>query len=148
MDIELRINEEIKLAMKSQNAVRLRGLRAIKQAVLIAKTSGGSGEISDADEVKLLSKLVKQRKDSIEIFSKESRIDLIEKEQEELSVIEEFMPTMMSEEELEIALKQIIADNGITSASEIGKLMGVATKTLEGKTDNKSISIVAKRLLS
>jgi uncharacterized protein len=148
MSLEIAINEQIKAAMLSKNEPELRSLRAIKAAILLAKTSeGAGGELKEADEMKLLQKLVKQRKDSLEIFTQQNRADLAKKEEEEIAVIEKFLPKQMSEDELRAELQKIIATTGATSPADMGKVMGVATKQLAGKADGKKISEIVKGLL-
>jgi len=149
MSLELNINAEIKAAMLGKKEADLRALRAIKAAILVAKTAeGASGELTAADEAKLLQKLAKQRKDSLEIFRTQNREDLAVKEEEELVVIERFLPKQMSEAELRTAITDIIASTGASSAADMGKVMGVATKQLAGKADGKAISALVKELLS
>lgn len=149
MSLEQQVNEGIKTAMKAKNEPELRGLRAIKAAILLAKTSADyKGELTAPDEMKLLQKLVKQRKDSLEIFLQQKRNDLAIKEEEEITVIERFLPKQLSEYELRETLQKIIAETGASSTSEIGKVMGVATKQLAGKADGKTISGIVKDLLS
>ncbi|MBO9731774.1 MAG: GatB/YqeY domain-containing protein [Chitinophaga sp.] len=149
MSLELNINAEIKAAMLGKKEADLRALRAIKAAILVAKTAeGASGELTAADEAKLLQKLAKQRKDSLEIFRTQNREDLAVKEEEELVVIERFLPKQMSEGELRTAITDIIASTGASSAADMGKVMGVATKQLAGKADGKAISALVKELLS
>ncbi len=139
----------MKEAMKNKNEASLRGLRAIKAAIIVAKTEkGANGEINEDGEMKLLQKLLKQRKDSLEIFEKENRADLAQKEKEEIAVIEKFLPAPMSADELRNALKNIIAEVGASGAADMGKVMGTATKTLAGKADGKSISAMVKELLT
>lgn len=148
MSLETKVMDELKQAMKSKDEVALRTLRAIKSAILLEKTSGSNKELTEADEMKMLQKLAKQRKDSLEIYQQQSRDDLATKEQEELSVIEKFLPQPMSQEELEAALKDIITQVGASSPADMGKVMGVATKQLAGKADGKTISSTVKQLLS
>ncbi len=148
MTLKQRIDEEIKNAMKAQNKDDLRALRAIKSLILLAETEEGSnGEVSPEKELQMLMKAAKQRKDSAEIYAQQGREDLRKIELDELAVIERFLPKMMSEEEVAEVIKGIIAKVGATSAKEIGKVMGVATKELAGKADNKTISAVVKALL-
>ena len=148
MSLELDINAGIKAAMLGKKEAELRALRAIKAAILVAKTAeGGSGELSAAEELKLLQKLAKQRRDSLEIFRAQQREDLAVKEQEELVVIERFLPQQMSEAELRTAITGIIAATGASSPADMGKVMGVATKQLAGKADGKAISTLVKELL-
>lgn len=140
---------ELKAAMLSKNEAALRSLRAIKAAILLAKTSeGASGELSEDEETKLLQKLVKQRRDSLEIFKQQNREDLAQKEQEELDVIGKFLPEQLSPEQLKEAVAAIIAFTGASSPADMGKVMGVATKQLAGKADGKAISALVKELLT
>ncbi|NLR78649.1 GatB/YqeY domain-containing protein [Chitinophaga eiseniae] len=149
MSLELDINAGIKAAMLGKKEAELRALRAIKAAILVAKTAeGASGELTEADESKLLQKLAKQRKDSLEIFRTQNREDLAVKEQEELDVIERFLPKQMSEAELRTAITDIITSTGASSPADMGKVMGVATKQLAGKAEGKAISALVKELLS
>lgn len=149
MSLELNINGAIKTAMLAKAEAELRALRAIKAAVLLAKTSeGGSGELTEADEQKLLQKLAKQRKDSLEIFRQQNREDLAKKEEEELAVIERYLPKQMEEAEIRAALADIIATTGASTPADMGKVMGVATKQLAGKADGKVISALVKELLT
>jgi uncharacterized protein len=149
MNLEQDVMAEMKEAMKSKNEAALRGLRAIKSEIIKAKTEpGANGELTDDTAVKMLQKMLKQRKDSLEIFRTQNREDLAKKEEEEIAVIEKFMPAQMSEADLKEALKSIIAQVGASSPADMGKVMGVATKQLAGKADGKSISITVKELLS
>lgn len=149
MNLEQQIMTEMKEAMKSKNEAALRSLRAIKAAILLAKTSeGASGELKEEDEVRLLQKLVKQRKDSLEIYQQQNREDLAKKEVEEIEVIEKFLPKQLSAEEIKAALREIMAETGASSPADMGKVMGVATKRLAGKADGKTISALVKELLS
>jgi uncharacterized protein YqeY len=149
MSLEQKIMGDLKTAMLAKDEKTVRSLRAIKAAILLAKTSeGGTGEIKEEDEIKLLQKLVKQRKDSLEIFQQQNRTDLAQKEQEEIEVIEKFLPKQMSGDELKAALTKIIAETGASSPAEMGKVMGVATKALAGKADGKAISAMVKELLA
>lgn len=148
MGLEQNVMAEMKEAMKAKNEAALRALRAIKAAIIIAKTAeGANGLLEEADELKMLQKLVKQRKDALEIFEKQNRPDLAEKEKEEIAVIEKFLPQQMGEEELKTAIAAIIAETGATSAADMGKVMGAANKQLAGKADGKTISGVVKQLL-
>lgn len=140
---------ELKTAMLAKDEKALRSLRAIKAAILLAKTSEGSGgELKEEDEIKLLQKLVKQRKDSLEIFNQQNRTDLAQKEQEEIEVIEKFLPKQLSPEEIKIELAAIISEVGAASPADMGKVMGAATKKLAGKADGKTISALVKELLN
>jgi len=149
MSLEQKIMADLKTAMLAKDEKTLRALRAIKAAILLAKTSeGASGELKEDDEIKLLQKLVKQRKDSLEIYKQQNRQDLAQKEQEEIEVIEKFLPKQMSEEELRKELQTIITETGASSPADMGKVMGAATKRLAGKADGKTISAIVKELLS
>lgn len=148
MSLEQKIMADLKTAMLAKSEKDLRGLRAIKAAILLAKTSeGAGGELKEDDEIKLLQKLVKQRKDSLEIYQQQNRTDLAQKEQEEIEIIEKFLPKQLSAEELQIEIKKIIAETGAASTADMGKVMGAATKKLSGKADGKTISAVVKELL-
>jgi uncharacterized protein YqeY len=149
MSLEQKIMTELKAAMLAKNEAALRSLRAIKAAILLAKTSeGAGGELKEEDETKLLQKLVKSRRDSLEIFQQQNRADLAVKEQEELDVIEKFLPQQLSAEELKEAVAGIIAATGASSPADMGKVMGAATKQLAGKADGKAISALVKELLA
>jgi uncharacterized protein YqeY len=135
--------------MLAKDEKGLRSLRAVKAAILLAKTSEGSGgELKEEEEIKLLQKLVKQRKDSLEIFTQQNREDLAQKEKEEIEIIEKFLPTQMTADDLKTALKQIISEVGATSPADMGKIMGAATKKFAGKADGKTISTLVKELLA
>ncbi len=149
MDLEQKIMSELKTAMLAKDEAGLRSLRAIKAAILLVKTSEGSdGKIKEEDEIKLLQKLVKQRKDSLEIFRQQSREDLAKKEEEEIGVIEKFLPRQISQEELKEALLRIISETGASSPADLGKVMGIASKQFAGKADGKTISVLVKELLA
>ncbi len=135
--------------MKAKEDVTLRGLRAIKSAILLAKTAEGASEnISTEDEIKLLSKLVKQRRDSLTIYEQQQRPDLAAKEAEEIAIIERYLPKQLSPDELQTEIKAIIAQLGATSAKDMGKVMGVANKQLAGIADGKQIAALVKTLLT
>lgn len=149
MSLELTVNENMKKAMLAKDEVGLRSLRAIKAAVLLAKTAEGAAtSLTEETETKLLQKLVKQRKDSLEIFERQNRMDLAQKEREELDVIERFLPKQMSEEEIKTVVSVIIKESGVSSISGLGQVMGLATKQLAGKADGKVISAIVKELLA
>ena len=149
MSLEQQIMSDLKTAMLAKDEVALRSLRAIKAAILLAKTAeGGSGELSTDAEMKILQKLVKQRKDSLDIFSQQGRMDLAQKEQEEIAVIEKFLPKQMDAELLRVILKDIIAKTGASTAADMGKVMGAASKELAGKAEGKLIASLVKELLS
>jgi uncharacterized protein YqeY len=149
MSLETEVMSLMKDAMKNKDEVLLRGVRAIKAEIIKAKTEpGANGEISAEGEMKLLQKLVKQRKDSLAIYQEQNRPDLAAKEAEEISVIEKFLPAQMSEAEIIAAVKEVIASVGAAGPQDLGKVMGVATKQLAGKADGKLISAAAKNLLT
>ncbi len=149
MSLEQKIMGELKTAMLAKDEKGLRSLRAIKAAILLAKTAeGAGGELKEEDEIKLLQKLVKQRKDSLEIYQQQNRSDLAQKEQEEIEVIEKFLPKQLSTDELRSAIATVISEVGASSPADMGKVMGVATKKLAGKADGKTISALVKELLS
>jgi uncharacterized protein YqeY len=149
MNLETQVMAQMKDAMKSKNEAALRSLRAIKAAIIIAKTSeGANGEVSPDEEMKILQKMVKQRKDSLEIFQQQGRADLALKEQEELDIIQVFLPAQLEGDALLEAIKAVISEVGATSSADMGKVMGVATKRLAGKADGKAISAAVKQLLA
>ena len=149
MSLEQKIMGELKTAMLAKDEKGLRSLRAIKAAILLAKTSeGAGGDLKEEDEVKLLQKLVKQRKDSLEIYQQQNRTDLAQKEQEEIEIIEKFLPKQLSAEELKAEIAAIITEVGAASPADMGKVMGAATKKLAGKADGKTISALVKELLA
>lgn len=149
MSLEQQVMAEMKDAMKSKNEATLRGLRAIKAEIIKAKTEpGANGEISAETEIKMLQKMAKQRKDSLEIYQQQNRQDLAQKEQEELAIIEKFLPAQLSGDELKKELEAIIAETGASSPADMGKVMGLATKKLAGKADGKAISAAVKELLA
>lgn len=149
MSLEQKIMAEMKEAMKSKNEAVLRSLRAIKAEIIKAKTEpGAGGEIDEATEQKFLQKMMKQRKDSLDIFTQQGRTDLAQKEKEEMEVIEKFLPKQLTEDEIIAAVKTIITEVGASSAADMGKVMGVASKQLAGKADGKTISGIVKELLS
>ena len=149
MALEQQIMAEMKDAMKSKNEGLLRSLRAIKAEIIKAKTEpGAAGEIDEATEQKFLQKMMKQRRDSLEIFEKQGRADLSAKEKEEMEVIERFLPKQLSEAEIKEAVAVIITQIGATSPADMGKVMGIASKQLAGLADGKAISNLVKELLS
>ncbi len=147
MSLETQIAQDLKAAMKAKDDVAKRGIRAIKTAILLAKTDGSGAEITEADEIKMLQKLVKQRKESLDIYTKQGREDLAKTEVEEIAVIERYLPKQMDEAELTEYLKGLMAKVGATSMKDMGKLMGMASKGLAGKADGKAISTIVKQLL-
>lgn len=149
MSLEQKIMADLKTAMLSKDDAALRSLRAIKAAIINAKTAeGAKGEISADDETKLLQKLVKSRKDSLEIFQQQNRPELAKKEEEEIAIISKFLPQQMPESDLRVAIEKIIAETGASSPADMGKVMGVATKQLAGKAEGKMISGLVKELLA
>ena len=149
MSLVEKINSSIKEAMLAKQEGRLRGLRAIKSAILLAQTEKGATEnLTPEKEIQVLSKLAKQRKESLEIFEKENRADLALKEKEELEVIESYLPKQMSADEVKEFLKPIIEQVGAKSPADMGKVMGVASKQLAGKADGKLVSEMVKQLLA
>lgn len=149
MSLETQVMNEMKEAMKAKDEAGLRGLRAIKAEIIKAKTEpGAGGEVSADGELKLLQKLVKQRRDSLEIYVQQNREDLAKKEREEIAIIEKFLPKQLSEDEIKAALAEIITQTGASTPADMGKVMGVATKQLAGKADGKIISGLVKELLS
>jgi len=147
MTLEEKINSDLKTAMLAKDEVSVRGLRAIKSAILLAKTSG-SATPTEADEIKMLQKLVKQRKESAEIYQQQGRADLVKPEEEEIAVIDRYLPKMMSEDEIKAQLATIISSVGATSAADMGKVMGAASKHFAGKADNRIVSSLVKQMLS
>lgn len=149
MELEKQIQADMVAAMKAHETVRLAALRGIKAAILLAKTSeGGNGEVSDADIVKIIQKLVKQRKESAGIYTQQNRPELAENELAEASAMEVYLPKQLGEAEVEAELKAIVAEVGASKPSDMGKVMGVATKRLAGQADGRLISTIVKRLLS
>ncbi len=149
MNLEEKVMADLKAAMLAKDEKSLRSLRAIKAAIINLKTSEGfSGEVKDDDEIKLLQKLVKQRKDSLEIYEKQNREDLAVKEREEIEVIEKFLPKQMNEEELKNIIEKIVQKSGASSPADMGKVMGTANKELAGKADGKTIASIVKDILT
>ena len=148
MSLELKINDDIKQAMLARDAERLEALRAIKAALLLEKAKeGGSGEVDDATELKILQKLVKQRRESADIYTQANRQDLAKKELFDASIIETYLPQQLSEADVMVIIRKIVAETGATSVKDMGKVMGAASKELAGKADNKMISAIVKTLL-
>ena len=148
MSLEKQIMEEIKTAMKARDKDSLEALRSVKSALLLAKTEKGSKDLNEAGEMGILQKLVKQRKDSAEIYKQQKRNDLYQKEIKEAEIIGKFLPEQMGAEELKQILKVIIDKMGASTMADMGKVMGAASKQLAGKADGKSISETVKKLLS
>lgn len=148
MSLITQIDQDIKLAMLAKQADRLQGLRAIKSALLLAKTEkGAADELNEDAEIKVLQKLVKQRKESADIYKTQNRDDLYQVEMAEMLVIEEYLPQQMSKFEIEGYLEELIGRIGATSVKDMGRVMGMASKELAGKADGKTISEVVKQLL-
>lgn len=148
MSLELTINEAIKTAMREKDKVALDSLRAVKSQILLLKTEAKGADVSAQQEIAILQRMIKQRKDSYEQFVAQNRNDLAEVELAQMKVIEQFLPAQLSAEELEAEIKKIIAEVGAESLKDLGKVMGTASKTLAGKSDGKSISEMVKKLLS
>jgi len=148
MSLELTISEAIKTAMRAKDKVALDSLRAVKAQILLLKTEALGKEVSPEQEIAILQRMVKQRKDSYDQFSAQGRNDLAEVEEAQMKIIEQFLPKQLSPEELEAEMKAIIAETGAESMKDLGKVMGIASKNLAGKSDGKSISEMAKKLLS
>ena len=149
MSLQNQVMEEIKAAMKAKDSVALESLRAIKSALLLAQTEKGAGdELSDADEIKLIQKLVKQRKDSATIFKEQGREDLAEPELAQIAVIEKFLPAQLSEDEIEKVVIQIIESTGASGMKDMGKVMGMVSKQLGGQADGKTISGIVRAKLT
>lgn len=147
MKLEEQIMTDLKAAMKAKDQAALRGIRAIKSAILLEKTSGSGKELDEADGIKMVQKLIKQRKDSLEIYEQQGREDLAETEREEIAVIERYLPKQMSEAELEQTIKDIVEETGASSMKDMGKVMSIANKRLAGKAEGKAISEAVKALL-
>jgi uncharacterized protein len=149
MSLEQKIMAELKTAMLAKDEKSIRSLRAIKAAIINAKTSEGArGQVTEEDEKKLLQKMVKQRKDSLEIFIQQKREDLAEKERQELQVIEKFLPRQLTADQLKDKIQTIIQETGASTQADFGKVMGAASKQLAGQADGKAISAIVKELLS
>ena len=148
MNLEDKINNDLKEAMKAKDAATLRGVRAIKSAILLHKTSGAGVEVTAEDAIKILQKLVKQRKESLGIFEQNGRAELAQTEREEIEVIERYLPKQLSEEDIEAVVKNIITETGATSMKEMGKVIGAANKQLAGQAEGAVISGIVKKLLS
>ena len=148
MSLQDSVMTALKAAMKSKDTVALTALRSVKSAILLAQTSGSGAELNEAEEFKLLQKLVKQRRDSAAIFTDQNRLDLAEPELAEVEVISQFLPKMLEESEVEKVVVETIASLGASGMKDMGRVMGVVSKTLAGKTDGKTISTLVKAKLS
>ena len=148
MSLQNQVMEQMKTAMKAKDTVALESLRAIKSALLMAQTSGVGGELSEADETKLIQKLVKQRKDSASIFTEQGRDDLATPELAQAAIIEQFLPEQLTEEEIEKVVVQTIAATGAEGMKDMGRVMGMVSKELAGQADGKTIATIVKNKLS
>lgn len=148
MSLSTQIMDEMKNAMRAKDTIALEALRAIKSELLLAQTSSGSKEeITEAEEIKILQKLVKMRKDSASIFTAQNRPDLAEPELAQIAIIEKFLPAQLSEDEVEVVIAKIIAETGASGIASMGKVMGLATAQLGGTAEGKTISTIVKKLL-
>lgn len=148
MSLQSKVMEEMKTAMRAKDTVTLEALRAVKSALLLAQTEGSSKELTEAEELKLLQKLVKQRKDSAAIYKEQGREDLAIPEMEQAAVIEKFLPEQLSEEKIAEVVEKIITETGAQGMQDMGKVMGMATKQLAGKANGKVISTIVKQKLT
>lgn len=149
MSLSIRIMDEMKNAMRAKDTVALEALRAIKSEILLAQTSSGAKEeITEADEIKILQKLVKMRKDSASIFTTQNRLDLAEPELAQIAVIEKFLPAQLSDSEVEVIVSKIIAETGASGIASMGKVMGLASSQIGGAAEGKTISTIVKKLLA
>lgn len=148
MSLQEQVMDQMKIAMKSKDTVALESLRAIKSALLLEQTSGGSGELSEMDEIKLVQKLVKQRKDSASIFTEQGREDLASPELAQAAIIEQFLPEQLSEEEIEKVVVQVIEVTNATGMKDMGKVMGIVSRELGGQADGKTVAFIVKNKLS
>jgi uncharacterized protein len=148
MSLEIKINNDLKEAMKAKDEIRLRSIRGIKAAIMTLKTSGANIEITADDEIKLLQKMVKQRKDSLSIFEQQGRTELAKVERDEIEVIESYLPKQLSESEIEAIVREAITATGASSVKDMGKVMGVASKQVAGRAEGAVISGIVKRLLA
>jgi len=148
MSVQSEVMDQMKVAMKAKDKVALESLRALKSAFLLANTSGGSAELTEEDEIKIVQKLVKQRKDSAAIYTEQGRADLADPELAQSAILEQFLPTQMSGDELKEVIGAIITQTGASSMRDMGKVMGIASQQLAGKADGKAISILVKELLA
>jgi uncharacterized protein YqeY len=148
MSLEARINEDMKTAMRNKDKIALETIRAIKSAILLAKTeTGASAELTADEELKLLTKLKKQRQDSIAIFRQQNRIDLAEPEEAQMAVIETYLPAQLSEADITAKVKTIIAETGASGMKDMGKVIGLANQAMAGQADGKTISGIVKSML-
>lgn len=148
MTLEERITSDMKAAMKSKDKVALRGIRAIKAEILLAKTDGSGDELTPEKEIKIVQKMVKQRKDSLNIYKEQGRDDLAAVEKEEIEVLSKYLPEQLSKDEIKKIVQDIVAETGAEGMKDMGKVMGVASKKLSGKADGKTLSGVVKEVLT
>ena len=148
MSLESKIMTDLKEAMKSKDQAAMRSIRAIKAAILLAKTDGSGKELDDAGEIKLVQKLVKQRQDSLDIYIKQNREDLAAVEREEIEVLKRYLPQQLSEDELRPIIAEIISETGAEGMKDMGKVMGIASQKLAGKADGKTISTIVRQSLT
>lgn len=148
MSLEIKINTDIKQAMLARDSRRLEALRAVKAAILLEKTKGGNTEMTEADEIKMLQKLVKQRKESASIYSENGRPEKAEEENFQAEVIETYLPQMMSEDEIKTIVSQIVEQTGASSIKDMGRVMGMAVKQVAGRADNALVSSIVKSMLN
>lgn len=148
MSLETELMPELKAAMKSKDQAALRGIRAIKAAILLAKTDGSGQELDQAGEIKILQRLVKQRQESQEIFLKQGREDLALIEEEEIKVIQRFLPAQLADEDIEKIVQEVITQIGATGMSDMGKVMGIASNKIAGQADGKTLAAIVKKSLS
>lgn len=148
MSLEKKIMPDLKQAMKEKDQAALRGIRAIKAAIILSKTDGSGTELDETAEIKILQRLVKQRQESLDIFNKQGREDLAKVEEEEISIIQKYLPQQLSTEEIEAIVKSIISKVGAEGMKDMGKVMGMASGQLAGKADGKTLAGVVKALLN
>lgn len=148
MSLQEQVTQQLKAAMKAKDSVALESLRAIKSAILLTQTQAGAKELTTDDEIKLVQKLVKQRKDSAEIFRQQERIDLAEPEEAQIKIIEQFLPEQLDEATIVETIEGIIAQTNAEGMKDMGKVMGMATKAMAGKADGKTISAIVRQKLS
>ncbi len=147
MSLEAKLMTDLKTAMKAKDQAAMRSIRAVKAAILLAKTDGSGKELDEAAEIKLVQKLIKQRQDSLDIYNKQGREDLAIVEKEEIAVLQNYLPKQLSEDELIPIIKEIITQTGATSMKDMGKVMGLTTQKLAGQADGKTVSGLVKKLL-
>ena len=148
MSLQENVNEQLKAAMKAKDTVALESLRAIKTAIMMTQTQAGAKELTSDDEIKLVQKLVKQRKDSVEIFHQQGRVDLAEPEEAQIKIIEQFLPEQLDDAAITEIVAAIIAKTGAAGMQDMGKVMGMASKAMAGKADGKTISSIVRQKLS